>query len=61
MTTTSTKTPAIARPASDACRKLQEAIDAKTAVIGVIGLGYVGLPLVRAFVQSGYRTIGFAA
>jgi UDP-N-acetyl-D-glucosamine dehydrogenase len=28
-------------------------------VLGVIGLGYVGLPLVMEFVRSGYRTIGF--
>ncbi len=31
----------------------------KSAVLGVIGLGYVGLPLVRAFVEKGFRTIGF--
>lgn len=29
------------------------------AVIGVIGLGYVGLPLCRAFVRAGYRVLGF--
>jgi len=34
-------------------------IDEKTALIGVIGLGYVGLPLINAFVRAGYRTIGF--
>jgi len=28
-------------------------------VLGVIGLGYVGLPLAIEFVRSGYRTIGF--
>jgi UDP-N-acetyl-D-glucosamine dehydrogenase len=27
--------------------------------VGVIGLGYVGLPLVRAFVAAGFRTMGF--
>ena len=27
--------------------------------IAVIGLGYVGLPLTRAFVDAGYRTMGF--
>jgi len=31
----------------------------KTAVVGVLGLGYVGLPLVRAFTQGGLRSIGF--
>lgn len=32
---------------------------ARTAIIGVIGLGYVGLPLVRAFVGAGFPAIGF--
>jgi UDP-N-acetyl-D-glucosamine dehydrogenase len=34
-------------------------IDRGEALIGVIGLGYVGLPLVQAFVQAGFRTLGF--
>lgn len=38
---------------------LLERIAAKNALVGVIGLGYVGLPLARAFVQAGYRTLGF--
>jgi UDP-N-acetyl-D-glucosamine dehydrogenase len=38
---------------------LQTAIDNKSAVVGVIGLGYVGLPLIRAFVAAGFRTMGF--
>ena len=38
---------------------LEQAIRAKTAVVGVIGLGYVGLPLIRAFIAAGYRTMGF--
>ncbi|MCK4226147.1 nucleotide sugar dehydrogenase, partial [candidate division WOR-3 bacterium] len=28
-------------------------------VLGIIGLGYVGLPLAIEFVRSGYKTIGF--
>jgi len=36
-------------------KKLQE----KKAVIGVIGLGYVGLPLNLCFVEKGFRSIGF--
>ena len=28
-------------------------------MVGVIGLGYVGLPLVRAFIGAGYKTLGF--
>lgn len=31
----------------------------KERILGVIGLGYVGLPLAMEFVRSGYRTIGF--
>ena len=31
----------------------------KTAVVGVIGLGYVGLPLIDAFRRNGYAAIGF--
>ena len=34
-------------------------IESKAAVIGVVGLGYVGLPLVRAIRDSGYPVIGF--
>jgi UDP-N-acetyl-D-glucosamine dehydrogenase len=36
-----------------------KAIEQKTARIGVIGLGYVGLPLIRAFVKAGFKTMGF--
>ena len=38
---------------------LSEKIANKQAVIGVIGLGYVGLPLIRAFVRAGFKTMGF--
>jgi UDP-N-acetyl-D-glucosamine dehydrogenase len=38
---------------------LAAAIDGKTARVGVVGLGYVGLPLVHAFVSAGFRTLGF--
>jgi len=37
---------------------LLEKIRTKQAIVGVIGLGYVGLPLVRAFVDSGFATLG---
>ncbi len=36
-----------------------EKISDKQAVIGVVGLGYVGLPLLGAFISAGFRTIGF--
>jgi UDP-N-acetyl-D-glucosamine dehydrogenase len=38
---------------------LEEAIRNKTAKIGIVGLGYVGLPLIQAFIGAGYRTLGF--
>ena len=31
----------------------------RSALCGVVGLGYVGLPLVMEFVRAGYRVIGF--
>lgn len=31
----------------------------KTATIGIVGLGYVGLPLVRAFIEVGFTVYGF--
>jgi UDP-N-acetyl-D-glucosamine dehydrogenase len=38
---------------------LKQAIANKKALVGVVGLGYVGLPLIRAFVAAGYRTQGY--
>lgn len=38
---------------------LLEKIKAKTAMVGIIGLGYVGLPLVIEFCNAGFRVIGF--
>ncbi len=38
---------------------LAEKIASKQALIGVIGLGYVGLPLIRAFTRAGFKTMGF--
>ena len=32
---------------------------ARTARVGIIGLGYVGLPLARAFAEAGYPVLGF--
>lgn len=38
---------------------LRNKIESKTAVIGVVGLGYVGLPLAVEKAKAGYRVIGF--
>jgi UDP-N-acetyl-D-glucosamine dehydrogenase len=34
-------------------------LSARTATIGIVGLGYVGLPLVLRYCEVGYRVIGF--
>jgi len=39
--------------------ELREKLDTGTAVAGVVGLGYVGLPLIHAMHRSGLRAIGF--
>ena len=36
-----------------------EKIENKTAVIGIVGLGYVGLPLALAYTAKGYKCIGY--
>ena len=39
--------------------ELLEKIENRTIVVGVIGLGYVGLPLAVEKAKAGYKTIGF--
>ncbi len=43
----------------DNAERLNRAIESKEARIGVIGLGYVGLPLALAFTGRGFRVLGF--
>jgi UDP-N-acetyl-D-glucosamine dehydrogenase len=38
---------------------LVEKLRNRTATIGIIGLGYVGLPLALRFAEAGYRVLGF--
>ena len=38
---------------------LEEKIKTKSAIVGVIGLGYVGLPLAVEISKAGFKTIGF--
>jgi UDP-N-acetyl-D-glucosamine dehydrogenase len=38
---------------------LQEKISLKQALVGIIGLGYVGLPLVLRFGEVGFKILGF--
>ncbi len=37
---------------------LIDKLDKKTALIGIVGLGYVGLPLVIRFAEEGFRVLG---
>jgi UDP-N-acetyl-D-glucosamine dehydrogenase len=39
--------------------ELIQKIEQKKAVVGVIGLGYVGLPLILCFAEKGFKSIGF--
>jgi len=38
---------------------MEDSKEIREKVLGVIGLGYVGLPLAMEFVRAGYKTIGF--
>ena len=44
---------------SNKSRELENKIQNKKAQIAVIGLGYVGLPLVKAFLNKGFEVVGF--
>ena len=46
-------------PTTDLAAALLAKIRARQARIGIIGLGYVGLPLARAFVVAGFPVVGF--
>jgi len=39
--------------------QLEARIRARTATVAVVGLGYVGLPLLRAFFQAGFPVLGY--
>ena len=43
----------------DAFSNLKSLIESQQATVAVMGLGYVGLPLIDAYVKAGFRTIGF--
>ena len=38
---------------------LREKINNQTAQVGIVGLGYVGLPLISAYTNAGFRCIGY--
>ena len=39
-------------------KKLEKQLEAKEAVVAVMGLGYVGLPLATVFAKAGFKVIG---
>jgi len=43
----------------DAARSLEAKISTGDAVVGIVGLGYVGLPLIDAFTSAGFQCLGF--
>src|ERR1700730_7844109 len=42
-----------------AATELLQRIEQRVAMVGVIGLGYVGLPLAVEFARGGFRVLGF--
>jgi UDP-N-acetyl-D-glucosamine dehydrogenase len=46
-------------PGASTSGRLVAQLADRSAVVGVVGLGYVGLPLAHAFVRAGLRVIGF--
>ncbi len=44
-------------PRNDALNSIRARVCSKTAVVGVFGVGYVGLPLACAFADVGFKTI----
>ncbi|MCX7700670.1 MAG: nucleotide sugar dehydrogenase [Gemmataceae bacterium] len=51
------------KPATEAATahftRLRNLIESKTCRVGIIGLGYVGLPLAKAFADKGFQVVGF--
>lgn len=46
-------------PSSQNLSAFVEAVADRRTVVGVIGLGYVGIPLAQSLVKAGFRVIGF--
>lgn len=43
----------------DALQRFIDKVNAKECVVGIIGLGYVGIPLAGEFVRNGFSVVGF--
>jgi UDP-N-acetyl-D-glucosamine dehydrogenase len=44
---------------SSLCQSFLASVEDRSCTVGVIGLGYVGLPLIDAFTSAGFRCLGF--
>jgi len=44
---------------SSRCQSMIDSIQARQCTVGIIGLGYVGLPLIDAFTSAGFQCLGF--
>mgnify|MGYP001827491352 CR=1 FL=1 len=44
---------------SSHCQSFLDSVKDRSCTVGVIGLGYVGLPLIDAFTNAGFRCLGF--
>src|SRR5204862_5723291 len=54
-----TPIPSIMVETTSPAAQLEHKIRTRTATVGVVGLGYVGLPLLRAFFQAGFPVVGY--
>jgi UDP-N-acetyl-D-glucosamine dehydrogenase len=54
-----TQAKALAAMTENAASTLRQHIEARTATVAVVGLGYVGLPLLKAVLAKGYPAVGF--
>jgi len=52
-------TPASARASATPADLLLAKVQDRSALIGIVGLGYVGLPLAMEFARAGFRVLGF--
>ena len=43
----------------EALANFQSKVEAKAALVGIVGLGYVGLPLALLFARNGFAVTGF--
>ncbi len=51
--------PASSTAISEMAAKFILGVGRRNTLVGIIGLGYVGVPLARAFIQQGFRVLGF--